>query len=193
MTEKKFYVYVHRRLSDGSVFYVGKGYGGRIQSLSGRNPEWRKVAETGWYGEKIIQFVSEPCALSIEAAIIKFIGKDRLCNRSNGGTPGPTGTKHTSETKEKFRAAKLGKKQSLDHAQKSRTNKIGKKIVDTSKFNLDKRKPISNSEGDLFPSAAEAARQLSSRLGVRASQGNITMAALGRRKSAYGMEWHHEP
>lgn len=193
MTEKRFYVYVHRRLADGSIFYIGKGHGSRMTSLSGRNHEWREVAKLGWYGEKTASFQSEKCALSIEAAMIRFIGKQNLCNRSNGGTPGPTGMVHTEETKEKFRVAKIGKRQSEDHAQKSRTNKLGKKISDTSRFNLEKRKPVGNSLGEIFPSAAEAARQVSIRLGVNASQGNITMAILGHRKTAYGMGWHHAP
>ena len=193
MNQKTFYVYVHKRLSDGSIFYVGKGYGSRITSLSGRNHKWHEAAKLGLCGEKIAGFKSEKCAVSIEAAMIKFIGKRNLCNRSNGGTPGPTGTKHTEETKQKFRAAKIGKSQSIEHAQKSSTNKVGKRIADTSRFNLEKRKPVINSDGELFPSAAEAARQLSLRLGIRASQGNITMAILGHRKTAYGMAWDHAP
>ena len=88
-----------------------------------------------------------------------------------------------------MRLAKLGKRQSPEHAKKSRTNKIGFKVSDTSKFNIDKRKPVKNSDGEIFESAAMAAKVMSKRLGVNASQGNITMCAHGVRKFAYGMSW----
>lgn len=217
MSEKKFYVYVHRRATDGTIFYVGKGKGCRATSTKNRNLHWRRtVNKHGFSVHYVADCLSETCAFSLERALIKFYGKDSLCNLTDGGE-GISGFQHSDASREKMkgkrpdaapwlkgkfmpdylksklRDAKLGRKQSPDHAQKSRTNKIGKKIADTSKFNLEKRKPVSNSFGEIFPSAAEAARQMSVRLGVNASQGNITMAILGHRKTAYGMEWHHAP
>lgn len=190
-SEKKFYVYVHRRATDGTIFYVGKGHGCRATSKSGRNADWLSVTTScEWNCEKVAENISEICAFSIEKAMIRYIGKDALCNIYDGGN-GPSGTKHTEETKQKFRLAKLGRKQSPEHAAKSAKNKLGKKISNTSMFNIDKRRPVSNSLGDTFESAADAARQMSARLCVNASQGNISMVCSGIRKKAYGLGWSY--
>ena len=215
--EKKFYVYVHRRLSDGTIFYVGKGSGRRLNETYGRSKHWQNVSKkNGWSAHIVSRFSQEQCAFSFEISLISYIGKKNLVNVTDGGD-GVAGLIHDEASKkkmrgprpdakawlkgrsapdylkEKWRKAKIGKKQSPEHAEKSRNNKFGVKIKDTSKFNLEKRKPVKNSNGEFFESAAEAAREMSIRLGVNASQGNITMAVLGRRKTAYGMEWSHAP
>lgn len=210
--KNKFYVYVHRKKSDGSIFYVGKGSGDRYKAKSGRNIHWVRTAKKhGFTSDIIFNSDNECCALSYEICLISSIGLDNLCNVTTGGE-GVCGLLHTAASrrkmsqnrtnnpwlrgrdmpewiKPKLRAAKLGKKQSPEHAEKSRTNKIGFKVADTSKFNLDKRKPIKNSEGEVFESAIQAARVISSRLGVNASQGNITMCVHGKRNVAYGLSW----
>jgi len=43
VTNKKFYVYVHIKESDNTVFYVGKGSGGRAWDFYGRNVYWKNV------------------------------------------------------------------------------------------------------------------------------------------------------
>jgi hypothetical protein len=48
-----YYVYLHRRVDDNSVFYVGKGRGKRCQSKD-RNTAWKKItSETDYTIEKI--------------------------------------------------------------------------------------------------------------------------------------------
>ena len=37
-----FYVYIHKRQSDGIVFYVGKGRGKRAYYFHERNDHWKK-------------------------------------------------------------------------------------------------------------------------------------------------------
>lgn len=210
---KKFYVYIHRRKSDGRVFYVGKGTGKRALRTSGRNRYWKRVYNKhGRIVEILLHFEKENCAFSFEKAMIALYGKENLTNTTDGGE-GVCGLVHSEEArkkmsgprpnaknwlkgrippdylKEKWRKAKLGKKQSPEHAQKSRTNKVGVKIQDTSKFNLSKRKPVRNSKGEVFESAATAARAMSERFNVNASQGNISMCTNGKRKTAYGMKW----
>ena len=45
-----FYVYVHKKKSNGEVFYVGKGSGKRAWSSFGRNEIWQRTANK--YGLK---------------------------------------------------------------------------------------------------------------------------------------------
>jgi hypothetical protein len=214
---KKFYVYVHRYASGpkvGKIFYVGKGRLQRSKIRSGRNDRWNKIVNKYGFSDHIIaEFDSETCALSYEMAMIESLGISNLCNMTAGGE-GVSGLVHSDKAKkkmsenrtnnpwlkgkevpewikEKLRQAKLGKAQSFEHAQKSRTNKIGVKIADTSKFNLDKQKSVRNCSGEVFISAAEAAREMSKWLNTNASQGNITMCVRGKRKTAYGQKWSY--
>lgn len=41
-TTVEFYVYLHRRATDGRVFCVGKGHGKRAWRTEGRNPKWQR-------------------------------------------------------------------------------------------------------------------------------------------------------
>lgn len=215
--EKKFYVYVHKYAfgpKKGQVFYVGKGYKERWRySGEGRSKEWRDlVGKYEFTPETVFFNVSEICALSLEKAVISFYGRENLVNKTDGGE-GVSGYSHTQDSKTKMsgprpnakqwlkgksvpdwlkvklRDAKLGVSQSESHASKSRVAKLGKKVSDTSKLNLDKRKPVINSDGEVFESVNEAARSLSVRLGVNVSQGNISMVLLGKRNTAYGYKW----
>ena len=192
--DRRFYVYVHRRKTDGSVFYVGKGYGPRLKSLSGRNRYWRNVANKhGWYPDLVYEKLPEACSHYIERILIRAIGKSNLCNLTDGGE-GPSGMICTEETKEKLRKARLGKPQSPEHAAKSRSAKLGKKQPVSAVEGLHQRKskPIISSDGEIFPSASEAARVLSRRLGKYVSQGNISMCARNMRDNAYGVSWSYD-
>ena len=47
-----FYVYVHKKKTNGEVFYVGKGSGKRAWSAFGRNSLWKRTADKyGWLVE----------------------------------------------------------------------------------------------------------------------------------------------
>lgn len=187
--EKRFYVYVHRRKTDGRIFYVGKGEGNRAWVIYNRNAWWQRVAVKHGFEVCIIQrFDNEACAYSFEAALVCFIGIENLTNLRPGGDGGWL---MTDEQKDKLRLAKLGKKQNPEHAAKSAIAKLGKKVADTSRMNTDKMRAVMNSDGDVFASASGAAREMSSRLGVNCSQGNISMCARGERNFAYGMKWRY--
>ena len=95
----RFYVYVHRKQTDGSVFYVGKGSGTRASSRHGRSLKWRAIAnKNGWTHHIIANFSKEECAFSFEVAIIKSIGRDSLANLTDGGD-GVSGYDMTDEQK----------------------------------------------------------------------------------------------
>ena len=186
MGEKIFYVYAHKKIDTGEIFYIGKGKLGRCYSSSGRNKHW--VNTVNKHGGYTVSFVktcmSEAEAFDIEIKAIYFyrsIGLN-LCNKSSGGD-GSSGVVHTDETKMKFRMAKLGKKQKPEHAKKSASIRVGQKNTPehTEATISKKRKKVINSDGELFISASDAARKVGSRIGVKCSQGKISMCCRGLR------------
>ena len=214
--DRRFYVYVHRRKTDGRVFYVGKGCGNRAKTKSGRNSYWKKiVVKHGFVSEIYRGNLTECCAHSIEKMLIAS-NRVALVNVTDGGEgvsglvhtdtskskmsgPRPnakafwSGKPMTDEMKEKFRKAKIGKPQSPEHAAKSRIAKLGKPQPASAReaTRLLKSKAIKSSDGVIFSSATDAARKMSERLGLNCSQGNISMAATGLRKTAYGLAWEY--
>lgn len=103
-----FYVYVHRKNSDGKIFYIGKGKNKRHKSISGRNQHWKNTAlKHGWYANIVQSKLSEEDSLELEEFMIETIGLDNICNKNyfNGGK---SGFKHTEESKEKMSKSKKG-------------------------------------------------------------------------------------
>lgn len=94
--EKKFYVYVHRRLTDGLIFYVGKGCGKRHLHSYGKSKWWKSITEKhGWSSQIIHSGLSEICAYSIEKILIE-VNKKTICNLAAGGVGG-SGFKNKSQ------------------------------------------------------------------------------------------------
>jgi len=135
---KHFYVYLHCK-PNGDVFYVGKGFGSRSKSHSGRNKYHQNTtAKYGWENIDVLLFPrsTELEAFEDEIKWIKVL-KDTGCalaNLSIGGEGpsgvkrGPqspeviakrvaaiTGLKRTAETRAVLSAQKLGNKHSLGH------------------------------------------------------------------------------
>jgi len=100
-----FYVYVHRRLTDNKIFYVGKGKLKRHVSKT-RGKFWYKVANKyGVYSEVILDNLAESDALSLEVELIKFYGRrdtgeGYLVNVTDGGE-GIAGYVYTAAQREK--------------------------------------------------------------------------------------------
>lgn len=195
MKSKRFYIYVHKKLTNGDVFYVGKGTGDRAKSKSGRNRWWWNIANKhGYYHEIIIDNLTSQEADKLEIEKIRFYRENgNICNVANGGDSGLTGIPLSIGHKEKLRNAKIGKKQNPEHAKKSAIAKLGKKQPRDAveKMVAVKRKKVINSDGEIFSSATEAADVMSKRLGVKASQGNISMCCRGERGWAYGLSWSY--
>lgn len=192
----RFYVYLHRRITDGKIFYIGKGSGYRARAKKNRNRHWQNIVNKHGYQVEIFKDnLTEREAFELEKYLIKSC-RDlgiKICNLSDGGE-GQSGVVHTEETKAKWRAAKLGKKQSPEHAKKSAMSRVGFK---NSKAHIEataaaNRKQIINSGGEIFIGATEAARKLSERLGRYVSQGNISMCANGERNNAAGYSWSYD-
>ena len=101
-----FYVYCHYRETDGSMFYVGKGSGGRDKSKSGRNSKWHEIVKKyGYFSKRIKDSISNEDAIKVEIEIISK-NRDILCNIASGGQSGMYGIPLKSEHKEKLRIAK---------------------------------------------------------------------------------------
>ena len=188
------YVYIHKRLDTNDVFYVGKGSGPRHKVKSGRSREWKQVVDDfGYISEILIGDISEELAYFVEAAVVHhYISKGiLLCNKTVGG--GPRLSNPSEETRGKQRKAKLGKKQSKEHAIKSALSKVGKKqprsAVDYV-IGLKKKKVI-NSKGEVFESSTIAANEMAKRTNTSVSQGNISTCCRGEKRSAYGLNWSY--
>lgn len=105
------YVYVHKRASDGRVFYVGKGKKRRAWSSSGRSRHWRFVAEKHGFEVEIVKAgLPEGCALTLEQIAIAKIGFANLANATLGGG-GIQGWKHSEETKRRIGEASRSREQ----------------------------------------------------------------------------------
>lgn len=83
-----FYVYVHKKPCDLTIFYVGKGQLDRLNSRKSRNKHWWKIVnEFGFVPEIIKRFDIEEDALNYEKELIIQLKYDGfvLCNMTSGG------------------------------------------------------------------------------------------------------------
>src|SRR6266576_3403949 len=103
----KYSVYIHRRRSDGSPFYVGKGSSQkRCHDRSSRNRHWRNiVAKHGLLVEIVMSCRTDVEARLQEVLLIAKIGrcdlgKGPLVNKTDGGD-GHTGLIASSELRRK--------------------------------------------------------------------------------------------
>ncbi len=78
----KYYVYAHINITTNEVFYIGKGFGDRCNSLLGRSKYWHRIVNKYGYDVIIIQE-----SLSNEEALEKEIYWIKRINRKiNGGS-----------------------------------------------------------------------------------------------------------
>jgi len=82
-----YYVYLHRRATDGSVFYVGKGRKDRGWHISRQyNRRWMGNARKyGCVVEIVDDSMSEDQAFELECNLIEEYGLDNLANMTTGG------------------------------------------------------------------------------------------------------------
>jgi hypothetical protein len=98
---KDFYVYLHRRATDGCVFYVGKGAGRRAWQKTSRNKHWKNIVKKHGLTVEIFQSgLQEWAAFEFECDLIALYGRQNLCNLTDGGE-GPSGVKWNYEKRKK--------------------------------------------------------------------------------------------
>lgn len=92
----KHYTYVHRRLDDHQIFYVGKGQGNRAWSSKRRNAHWgHVVAKHGFYTEIWGYFETAESAFLDEIRLIEVLSAwAPLTNKTPGGEGGASGAQH---------------------------------------------------------------------------------------------------
>jgi len=88
LLDNRFYVYIHRRLTDNKVFYVGKGNKNRAYSKCGRNKYWlRTYSKHGRSVEIVFDGLTSSEAFQAEIDTIlewRYFGHP-LCNMTIGG------------------------------------------------------------------------------------------------------------
>lgn len=108
MSASEHYVYLHRRATDGSIFYVGKGMRKRAMSTHKRSEKWKSIADTCGVDVEIYKDnIHEECSLCIERILI-FCAKQNsdLANLNDGGNGNRSGFTQSPETRAKISAAK---------------------------------------------------------------------------------------
>lgn len=125
---KDFYVYVHRRETDGSIFYVGKGRGRRAWDMTNRNAGWKQEVRVHGCSVFIVHDgMSEPCALTLESMGISMIGLSNLANQRKSHRGANSGWSHSEDAKKRIREAGTGRKKSPEAIAKSRAAHLGVK------------------------------------------------------------------
>lgn len=170
----KYCVYIHRRESDGKVFYVGKGDKKRANAKTKRNEYWDRVYKK--HGRVVhvpVSNIEEVCAFSLEVAAIKFYGRENLTNATDGGE-GRSGHVPSDIQRAKCSASNKGKIPS-----KSAVFLAARK----------NSKPVGTTCGLRFKSAADAARVLFPK-NQRSAKACISASCNGRRVSnAFGYDF----
>lgn len=164
MNNNKFYVYIHRRLTDGKVFYVGKGCKDRANSTHGRNSRWLNIVKKhGFTVEIPFDNLSEEEAFQIEVDTIKemrYHFEEFMCNLTDGGEGASgykwdllkhpakqrIGTKLTKEHRDKIGDSLRGKKRSqsavLNVVKSKETYVLGSKVFSWMKKVLKGKLPV---------------------------------------------------
>lgn len=128
MEENRFYIYCHKRLTDGKCFYIGKGTKDRYKNKIGRNNHWWNIVNKhGFEPTILVNNISEQKAFELESYFCNQIEYKNLCNiRTENGWGGYAMSDLTKEklsnslmnrfvsekTKEKISLANIGKKRS---------------------------------------------------------------------------------
>ena len=102
--KNNFYVYLHKRKDNNSVFYIGKGRNSRAYQKTYRNKEWQSIVNSvGFYNEFAQKYLSEEEAFKLERDLIKQYGINNLANINLGGDGGVSRDKEYSDILEKIK------------------------------------------------------------------------------------------
>lgn len=170
----KYCVYIHRKKTDNSTFYVGKGSEKRSRMSSGRTKYWKRIVDKyGFYSDIVMSHISEQEAFELEVFLISEIGLANLCNMTDGGE-GCSGRKMSEQNRLNLIKLNKGKRPSDKSIQAS----IEKSSI-----------KVGTTCGLVFNSMSDAALYLRSLGHNKASKTMISSCVNGSIKKAYGYEW----
>jgi hypothetical protein len=161
--DSRFYVYVHRRKTDNTVFYVGKGCGTRIYKTVDRSIFWQNIVnKNGVIKEFVLKNLTEPQAIDLEVQLIAHYGRYNLCNLTDGGD-GMAGHAKSLSAIEAVRKTHTGRKRSPETCKRISQSQLGKV------FSQDTRKKISQKLKGQIVSDETKQKMASSRTGKKYS------------------------
>lgn len=197
-----FYVYQHRRLDTGEVFYVGKGYNKRAFSKHSRSSHWYNIVNKSDYKVEFVDInLDEETAFELEIFTIEFYGRKdlglgTLINLTDGGDGVSNPSKEirikignanrgktlSTEIKEKMSIAQSNKSEEYRNkiSKSLKGRKLTKEHIENrtiSQKNMNK-KPIINCRGEIFESSKDAGSILN------IGEGNISNCCRGNTKYA---------
>jgi hypothetical protein len=193
---KRHYVYVHRKITDGAIFYVGKGSRpDRMLDQTSRSRYWHNVVKKhGFSAEGVARFETDDLSQQLERDLIAWYGRANLANLTDGGD-GCAGISPSKAARSKLSELAKRKRtdawvQSIRRARKNGGNggvvKIGDKLPDSWRASIAKtkigelnpmfgktgekhhnsRKVIDKASGTVFPSMTAAANSLGMKVGT---------------------------
>lgn len=150
----RYYVYLHKRLTDNSIFYVGKGCGSRAWNYHGRNNYWTNIKNKyGIIVEILFDNLSEEESLQAEIDVIKELKyfNYTLANFSSGGDS-PI---FSEQTRKRMSEASKGRKKSKEHNLAVSKAKTGKPVPSLQGenhhcYDRNEYKFIHNKSGEIF-------------------------------------------
>lgn len=129
------HIYEHIRPDTNAVFYVGKGTEKRMHSKHRRNAYWNNIVRKagGFVVRKVASHTDEELVFLAEQERIdqlKRLGV-KLSNMTDGGE-GPSGYRHTEETKRLIAELQMGEKhwaygKQISDAERARLSQIAKR------------------------------------------------------------------
>lgn len=150
-----------------------------MHSVNDRNSHWKRIAEkNGYYPIRIASGMSNYCALSIEMAMIKYVGLENLSNMKTGDIEG---YEYPPEVRAKM--------------SRNRSGKIPPPMTDETrkKLSIINSRRIISSMGEVFDSGKDAESFLRMNGFPTASRGNISSCVNGKMGYCYGRAWEfHE-
>ena len=140
-------VYIHRKKTDSTIFYIGIGNSKRPYKKEGRSLHWKNtINKHGYYVEIILKSLEWKEACEIEIYLIKKFGRrdlntGSLVNMTDGGE-GLQGHIFSEEHKRRISESNKGRKLSEEHMRK-----LSKEV-----YNIE--------TGELFESVSKGAESL---------------------------------
>lgn len=211
ITPKNYYVYLHIKEDDGTVFYVGKGTKHRWCVSFDRSLHWKNTAKKhGVVCQIVAHNLTAEEALILEKKLIASYGRQDqktgcLVNLTNGGdgvvnyvwteehrkkiSEAGMGKRHTPETKEKIRQANVGRTFSeqtlklMSDARKGIPWTEAQRKACECRVNPRSRKVLCVQTGTVYNNASEAAKSLSMDVS------NLIKVCNGKRKQYRGFNF----